>query len=253
MWNKIKNAFRTNKAAVVTGVTLLVSLGVIVGVTAVANRARRAPGDIDGEGSGTGITTTVPTLTTPAETEATSPATTTRPTTSAPANTTAATTSSAALADDEPPSFILPVSGAMTKGHDLTLQVFSNTMQDYRVHNGIDIASTLGSPVYAAAAGTVSGIWEDVSYGTCISIAHSGDCITYYKNLNPILAEGITVGVEVKQGQLIAAIGESAMVEIADEPHLHFEVNLGGEHVDPTEYFDSASVAILDQDTAYEG
>ena len=252
MWNKIKNAFRTNKAAVVTGVTLLVSLGVIVGVTAAANRSRRAPGDTDGEVGGTGITTTVPTLTTPAETVTTPPAATTRPVTNPPATSTA-NTSSAALADDEPPSFILPVSGAMAKGHDLTLQVFSNTMRDYRVHNGIDIVSALGSPVYAAAAGKVSSIWEDISYGTCIAVTHSGDCITYYKNLNPILAEGITVGVEVKQGQLIAAVGESAMVEIADEPHLHFEMSLGGAHVDPTEYFDSASVAILDKDTAYEG
>jgi murein DD-endopeptidase MepM/ murein hydrolase activator NlpD len=43
------------------------------------------------------------------------------------------------------------------------------------------------------------------------------------------------------------------MVEIADEPHLHFELSVEGEYVDPTEYFDSASVAVLDQDTAYEG
>ena len=252
MWNKIKNAFRMNKAAVITGVTLLVSLGVIVGVTAAANRARRAPGEVDGEGSGTGMTTTVPTLTSSPEIS-TVPSTTARPTTSASAQTTPAKTSSAAQVDDDPPSLILPVSGAMMKGHDLTLQVFSNTMNDYRVHNGIDIASTLGSPVYAAAAGKVSAIWEDVSYGACISIAHSGGCVTYYKNLNPILAEGIEVGAEVKQGQLIAAVGESAMVEIADEPHLHFEISVGGEHVDPTEYFDSASVAILDKDTAYEG
>ena len=253
MWNKIKQAFRMNKAAVVTGVTLLVSLGVIVGVTAAANRARRAPGENHGEGTGSGITTTLPTTAEPAVSETTAPTVTTRPATGAPANTTAAKTSAAAQANDEPPSLILPVSGAMSKGHDLSLQVFSNTMRDYRVHNGIDIVSTLGSPVYAAAAGTVSGIWEDVSYGTCISIAHDGDCITYYKNLNPILAEGIAVGVEVKQGQLIAAVGESAMVEIADEPHLHFEMSVGKEHVDPTEYFDSASVAVLDRDTAYEG
>ena len=252
MWNKIKNAFRMNKAAVITGATLLVSLGVIVGVTAAANRARRAPGENEGEGTGTNITTTVPTLTSSPEITTTPPVITTRPVTNPPTTTTA-NTSSAAQVDDEPPSLILPVSGALTKGHDLTLQVFSNTMQDYRVHNGIDIAATLGSPVYAAAAGTVSAIWEDVSYGTCISVAHSGDCITYYKNLNPILAEGITVGAEVKQGQLIAAVGDSAMVEIADEPHLHFEMTVGKEHVDPTEYFDSASVAILDQDTAYEG
>lgn len=246
MWNKIKNAFRMNKAAVVTGITLVVSLAVIVGVTAATNRSRRAPG----EENDTATSTSIPLLTTSEPAATTVPAT--QSTTNPPAVTTAGT-SAAAQVDDEPPAFVLPVSGAMTKGHDLTLQVFSNTMQDYRVHSGIDIASALGSPVYAAAEGTVSAIWEDVYHGTCISVAHSGECVTYYKNLNPILAEGITVGTPVKQGQLIAAVGESAMVEIADEPHLHFEVSVNGEYVDPTEYFDSASVAILDQDTAYEG
>ena len=247
MWNKIKDAFRLNKAAAVTGVTLLVSLGIIVGVTAAANRARRAPGEVtDGTAD---VTTTVPTLTTPSTTTAATTAATTRPATSS----TTAATSAAAQADDKMPSFVLPVSGAMLKGHDLSLQVFSNTMRDYRVHSGIDIAATLGSPVYAEATGTVSSIWEDVSYGTCIALKHGGNCITYYKNLDPVLAEGIVVGAEVKQGQLIAAVGESAMVEIADETHLHFELSVEGEQVDPTEYFDSASVAILDQDTAYEG
>ena len=249
MWNKIKNAFRMNKAAVVTGVTLVVSLGVIIGVTAAANRARRAPGQ-----TGDGVTTTVPTLTvTDPITSDTRPSSTTAGTAGTTAATTAARTSSAAQVQDEPPTFVLPVSGAMSKGHDLTLQVFSNTMRDWRVHNGIDIVAASGSPVYAAADGTVSAIWEDVSYGTCISLSHEGECITYYKNLNPILAEGVTVGAEVKQGQLIAAVGESAMVEIADEPHLHFELSVEGEYVDPTEYFDSASVAVLEQDTAYEG
>lgn len=248
MWNKIKNACRMNKAAVITGITLVVSLGIIIGVTAAANRARRAPVE-----TGDVATTTVPSLTVtdpiPSDTRPSS----TTAATGTTAATTVARTSVAAQVQDEPPAFVLPVSGAMTKGHDLTLQVFSNTMRDWRVHNGIDIAATAGSPVYAAADGTVSAIWEDVSYGTCISVAHSGDCITYYKNLNPILADGIAVGTEVEQGQLIAAVGESAMVEIADEPHLHFELSVEGEYVDPTEYFDSASVAVLEKDTAYEG
>ena len=248
MWNKIKNACRMNKAAVITGITLVVSLGIIIGVTAAANRARRAPVE-----TGDVATTTFPSLTVtdpiPSDTRPSS----TTAATGTTAATTAARTSVAAQVQDEPPAFVLPVSGAMTKGHDLTLQVFSNTMRDWRVHNGIDIAATAGRPVYAAADGTVSAIWEDVSYGTCISVAHSGDCITYYKNLNPILADGIAVGTEVEQGQLIAAVGESAMVEIADEPHLHFELSVEGEYVDPTEYFDSASVAVLEKDTAYEG
>ena len=247
MWNKIKNAFRMNKAAAITGLTLVVSLGIIIGVTAAANRARRAPGNL-GESETT--TATTPQASTPSTDESRPSSSSSTSSTTA---TTAARTSAAAQVHDDPPAFVLPVSGAMLKGHDLTLQVFSDTMQDYRIHNGIDIAAAVGSPVYAAADGIVSAIWEDVSYGTCISVAHSGECITYYKNLNPILAQGIAVGAQVEQGQLIAAVGESAMVEIADEAHLHFELSIEAEFVDPTEYFDSASVAVLEQDTAYEG
>ena len=247
MWNKIKNAFRMNKAAAITGLTLVVSLIIIIGVTAAANRSRRAPGDL-GESETT--TATTPQASAPSTDESRPSSSSSTSSTTA---TTAARTSAAAQVHDDPPSFVLPVSGAMTKGHDLTLQVFSNTMQDFRVHNGIDIAAAVGSPVYAAADGTVTAIWEDVSYGTCISVVHSRECTSYYKNLDPILAEGIAVGVEVEQGQLIAAVGESAMVEIADETHLHFELSVEGEFVDPTEYFDSASVAVLEQDTAYEG
>ena len=253
MWNKLKNAFKVNKAAVITAATLVISLAMIVAITAAANRARRAPGDSDGT-SDTSVTTTAPGITSgnsDTTTTVAPPVTATPPTTTTNAPTTG--TSSAAAVDDEPPALILPVSGALMKGHDLTLQVFSDTMQDYRVHSGIDIASTLGSPVYAAADGTVTAIWEDVYYGACISVAHSGECVSYYKNLDPVLASGIAVGAKVTQGQLIASVGESAMVEIADEPHLHFELSVDGEAVDPTEYFDSASVAVLDSDTAYEG
>ncbi len=245
MWNKIKTSVKNNKPAFITGITLLLSLGVIIAITAAANRSRRGPGELEqpSESTTSGTLSTLPTTTSDA-TSATS-------STSAPTTSATRATSSAAQAADEPPTLVLPVSGAMQKGHDLTLQVFSNTMQDYRVHNGIDIASTLGSPVYAAADGKVTKIWEDISYGTCIEVSHAGDCVSYYKNISPILAEGISVDAAVKQGQLIAAVGESSMVEIADEPHLHFELKVDGEFVDPTEYFDSASVAILDKDTAY--
>lgn len=245
MWNKLKDACRNNKAAVITAATLVLSLATIIAITAAANRARSAP-VVQDDKQPTVTTTTAST----SHTTVTPPAATTTPAVTA--GTTAGTSSAAQVAD-EPPALILPVSGALMKGHDAALQVFSNTMQDYRVHQGIDIASALGSPVYAVADGTVSAVWEDVYYGMCISVTHTGDCVSHYKNLDPEIAGGIKVGATVKQGQLLASVGESAMIEIADEPHLHFELTVDGENVDPTEYFDSASVAILDRDTAFEG
>ena len=143
------------------------------------------------------------------------------------------------------PSFSLPVSGTLTSKHDPELQVFSNTMQDYRVHLGIDIQTAENAPVYAAADGKVSKIWVDTLMGYCVAIEHSGDCLTVYKNLSATLPEGIAEGVSVRSGQLIATVGNSAMVEVADEPHLHLEMTVADLAVDPLEYFDEDALKAI--------
>ena len=143
------------------------------------------------------------------------------------------------------PSFSLPVSGTLTNKHDPELQVFSPTMQDYRVHLGVDIQTAESAPVYAAADGKISKIWVDTLMGYCVAIEHSGDCLTVYKNLSATLPEGIAEGVSVRSGQLIATVGNSAMVEVADEPHLHFEMTVADLAVDPLEYFDEDALKAI--------
>ena len=143
------------------------------------------------------------------------------------------------------PSFGLPVSGTLTNKHDPELQVFSQTMNDYRVHLGIDIETAENAPVYAAADGKISKIWVDTLMGYCVAITHSGNCVTVYKNLSATLPEGITEGASVRAGQLIATVGNSAMVEVADEPHLHFEMTVSDLAVDPLEYFDEESLKAI--------
>ena len=150
------------------------------------------------------------------------------------------------------PSFSLPVSGKLLNVHDSELQVFSPTMNDYRVHLGVDIITNEGAPVYAAADGTVMQIWEDVRMGQCIAVKHNGDAVSIYKNVSAELPKGIIEGAKVKAGQQIATVGATAMVEIADEPHLHFEMTVGGLAVDPLEYFSSKDVETLSKDTAFE-
>ena len=143
------------------------------------------------------------------------------------------------------PSFALPVSGTLTNKHDPELQVFSPTMQDYRVHLGVDIETAESAPVYAAADGTISKIWVDTLMGYCIAIKHSGNCVTVYKNLSSTLPDGISEGASVRSGQLIATVGNSAMVEVADEPHLHFEMTVSDLSVDPLKYFDEESLKAI--------
>lgn len=155
-------------------------------------------------------------------------------------------------ADTLPSHFLLPVSGVLCKGHNASIQVFSDTMGDYRVHLGIDIGTVAGASVSAMADGVISQIWEDVSMGQCIAIKHSGDVYTIYKNLSATLPEQIAVGVAVKAGDVIGSVGETAMVEVAQDPHLHLEMTVGGLQVDPTEYLDEDALATLHEDTNYE-
>ena len=155
-----------------------------------------------------------------------------------------------------PPELESPVAGNVNKKHDLSVLVQSITMGDWRVHSGIDIAAALGSNVRAAADGTVEKIWEDPLMGTCISITHSGELTTVYQNLHETVATGIVPGATVKAGDTIGAIGETALIECAEEPHLHFEVLLKNEKVDPLDYISKESQAAsltFDEDNLYEG
>ncbi len=182
---------------------------------------------------------------------------TTRPaeTTAAPAaektETSAAETSENAkpTAVSEPlPSFIAPISGMGMKGHCVDVPVYSATMEDYRTHCGVDIAAPMGAAVRAAAAGTVSEIWEDPMMGSCISITHSGGAQSVYRNLASGYAEGVEPGAVVAAGDVIGAVGESALSEIAEESHLHYELYVDGIAVDPADF-----MLIGTTDTSYEG
>ncbi len=134
--------------------------------------------------------------------------------------------------------FMNPTGGALLNSYSIEVPVFSVTMEDYRTHNGVDIFVNGGDRILAAAAGEIKEIWEDPMMGTCMSIAHSGGIETIYKNLSPNLPEGIAKGVKVTAGEYIAVGGESALEEISEEPHLHFEMKVNGEYVDPCKYID---------------
>ena len=236
---KLKNS-KVNRAAVVSTAMLLTAILVIVGVTVASNRSKKDDIKEPNITQKPSSTDTQP-VEEPEDTETEKPAETTRPQGNASKPT-----------GDELPSFALPVKGAVTKKHDATLQVYSNTMGDYRVHLGVDIVTEENAPVYAAADGKIEKIWEDVKMGYCMAVKHNGDCVTIYKNLGEALPEGIAEGVSVRSGQLIATIGNSAMIEVAEEPHLHFEMTVAGLSVDPLEYYDEKALEALKLDSSYE-
>lgn len=137
-------------------------------------------------------------------------------------------------------SFIAPVAGTVSKEHSLEMPVFSMTLGEWRVHTGIDISCDEGASVFASEAGVVSGIYSDPMLGYTVEITHKNDIKTRYSNLSGNAAE-LKVGDTVAAGDKIGVVGDSSISELADEPHLHFEVLLKGVKVNPLDYINEES------------
>ncbi len=114
--------------------------------------------------------------------------------------------------------------------------VYSVTMNDYRAHTGLDIAGELGSPVCAMTDGVVESIHPDPLMGQTVVINHGDGLKTVYQNLALEIPTGLIAGIEVAAGDLIGAVGDTAIIECAEESHLHFEVQKDGICINPNEY-----------------
>ena len=132
------------------------------------------------------------------------------------------------------PTFINPVDGEKIKDYSSDNLVYSVTLDEWTTHLGIDYKSEKTDIVKASADGKIKSIKNDPRYGLTVVIEHANGFESVYSNL--LTAEFITVGEEVKQGQTIATVGNTARFEIADETHLHFEIKQNGESVDPNIY-----------------
>ena len=130
--------------------------------------------------------------------------------------------------------FAMPVEGEIVKGFAKDSLVYSETLQEWVVHQAIDIKANSRDVVKAAAEGTIIAIKSDPRYGLTVIIEHERGFKTVYSNL--LTAEFVVEGENVKQGQTLGTVGSSATFEIADEPHLHFEMLKDSEYIDPTLY-----------------
>lgn len=131
-------------------------------------------------------------------------------------------------------TFVMPVDGEIVRGFAKDNLVYSETLQEWIVHQAIDIKANSRDVVKASAEGTVVAIKNDPRYGLTVIIEHEGGFKTVYSNL--LTAEFVVEGEQVKQGQTLGTVGSSATFEISDEPHLHFEMLKNSEYVDPTIY-----------------
>ncbi|MCI9287424.1 MAG: M23 family metallopeptidase [Clostridia bacterium] len=129
-------------------------------------------------------------------------------------------------------TFVKPVDGEITKEFAKEKLVYSNTLEEWATHLGIDIKADKTTVVKASEAGTIKSIKNDPRYGLSVIVEHQDGYETLYANL--LTAEFVKVGEQVKQGQSIGTVGDTATFEIADEAHLHFEITKNGEQIDPT-------------------
>lgn len=137
--------------------------------------------------------------------------------------------------EEKEPEFINPIEGGeILREFAKDNLVYSDTLEEWITHLGLDIKAPKTTVVKAAESGTVESIKNDPRYGITVIIKHSNDYKTVYSNL--LTAEFVKEGDEVVLGQTVGTVGNSAAFEIADEPHLHFEIIKNGEKVDPSLY-----------------
>ena len=97
------------------------------------------------------------------------------------------------------------------------------------MHTGIDWANKIGTPILAAGNGTIIKAEWDSGYGRRIEIQHANGYVTSYSHQSAF-AKGIAPGVKVRQGQVIGFLGSTGL---STGPHLHYEVLVNGNFVNP--------------------
>ena len=135
------------------------------------------------------------------------------------------------VAAEAPSVVVSPLQGEVVAAFSVDQLLYNETLDDWRTHDGVDIAAAAGDAVLAASAGTVLSVTDDPMMGTTVVIGHSGGYETTYANLQTetLVEEGETVSA----GQAIGAVGTTAAAESAQGAHLHFAVTREGWAGDP--------------------
>lgn len=139
---------------------------------------------------------------------------------------------SGALEKNKPYSgdFALPMGSDIIKDYSNGEMVRSKTMGDWRVHNGVDFGGSAGNDVVAVSDGTVTAVREDSFWGTTVEIDHGNGMTVRYCGMKS--GSCLPQGSRVEKYDKIGTLGHIP-VEISDGDHLHLEVLIDGETVDP--------------------
>lgn len=146
------------------------------------------------------------------------------------------------------PTLTLPLDAAVQKGFSGEIPVFSYTMNDYRTHGGVDFICVEGTTVKAAADGTVCELYDDPMMGVTVAIRHGGGAVTRYRGLSEESLSLLTMGETVKRGQPIGSSGTTALIESAEEPHVHFELEVNGVKENPGDFLKLTYLSEITED-----
>ena len=134
--------------------------------------------------------------------------------------------------DSEPVIFYSPLSLSIGKDYSMGIPVFSQTMNDYRTHNGVDFTGVKGESVKTTGKGTVVSVTKDAVWGNTVTIDHKNGITSSISGLADEAL--ISAGAEVYEGTIIGVIGEIP-IESKDGAHVHLEMRSSGQLVDPLE------------------
>lgn len=127
-------------------------------------------------------------------------------------------------------TYAYPVAGEVLKAFSGEKLVYSETLGDWRVHDGTDFKCTAGEGVKSISEGLVTKITDDPMWGKMIEIDHGKGIIAVYSGLEKVTE--VAQGTRVTKGQVIGKVGELP-VELSDGPHLHLKITKNDVLVDP--------------------
>ena len=117
-------------------------------------------------------------------------------------------------------------------------------VESMALHDGIDFRAGRGTEVHATAAGLVTWSGRNAGYGKMVEIEHAGGVVTRYAHLSAL---SVGAGERVTAGQVIGRVGSTGR---STGPHLHYEMHIDGEPIDPSRFLDAGArlIATLDAD-----
>jgi murein DD-endopeptidase MepM/ murein hydrolase activator NlpD len=133
-------------------------------------------------------------------------------------------------------SFIMPTVGGISSPFGWRINPVTGRRQ---LHKGIDFAAPMGAPILAASEGIVNDAgWDDGGYGNFVELLHADGSLTLYAHASRVI---VSKGQQVSQGQIIAEVGSTGR---STGPHLHFEVVINKQAVDPSPFLHSDLVIV---------